>query len=93
MTTVTISLPSQIANKVDSEARKQGFATRSEFIRSLLRSYFVKEGLEFEPFEPKPLEQIRLELAQTGKYNQKFIDSVIKGLSKSSFYERKATKV
>ena len=88
MATVTISLPDQIAKKVDSQAKSQGFATRSEFIRSLLRKYFVQEEeLLFEPFEPKPLEQIRAEFTKTGKYNKKFIDSVIKGLSESSFYE------
>ena len=34
------------------------------------------------------LEEIRADFEKTGKYNKKFIDSVIKGLSKSSFYER-----
>lgn len=87
MTTVTISLPNQIAKRVDNEAKRQGFATRSEFVRSLLRQHFAEEELKFESFEVKPLEQIRLELARSGKYSQKFIDSVVKGLSKSSFYE------
>ncbi|MBI4038912.1 ribbon-helix-helix protein, CopG family [Candidatus Daviesbacteria bacterium] len=88
MATITISLPNQIAIKVDSEAQKHGFASRSEFIRSLLRRYFAKEQSEFEQFQPKPLEQIKLELAQTGKYNQEFIESIVKGLGKSSFYDR-----
>jgi hypothetical protein len=88
MTTITISLPAQIARRIDTEAKSGGFATRSEFIRSLLRKYFAKEQLEFKPFGPRPLEEIRTKLAQTGKYNQQFIDSVIKGLSSSSFYER-----
>lgn len=87
MATITISLPSKIAERVDVEAQKQGFATRSEFIRSLLRRYFI-QGLEFEKFERVPLERIKLELAQTGKYSEKFINSVTKGLAKSSFYER-----
>lgn len=89
MSTITISLPSQIAKKVDSETKKQGFATRSEFIRNLLRRYFsgTQDEFKFEPFIPKPLENIRVEFEKTGKYNKKFIDSVIKGLSKSSFYE------
>ena len=88
MTTVTISLPDQIAQKVDSEARQQGFATRSEYIRNLLRKHFTEEAkFEFEEFEPIPLEQLRLELARTGKYSEEFIDSVIKGFAKSSLYE------
>jgi len=85
MTTFSISLPSKIASQVDSETQKQGFATRSEFMRTLLRRYFIKE-LPFETFTPKPISEIRLELAQTGKYSQEFIESVIKGLSQSSIY-------
>lgn len=85
MTTFSISLPSQIASQVDSETQKQGFATRSEFIRTLLRRYFTKE-LPFEPFTPFPLEEIKQGMEKTGKYNRKFINSVIKGLSESSMY-------
>ncbi len=89
MSTITISLPGQIAKQVDSETKKQGFSTRSEFIRTLLRKYFTspKEEFRLEPFVPKPLEEIRADFEKTGKYNKKFIDSVIKGLSRSSFYE------
>lgn len=86
MSTVTISLPSQIAKKVDNEAKKQGFATRSEFIRSLLRRYFAQE-LEFETFDKLPLIQVKMELARTGKYSEEFINSITKGLAKSSQYE------
>lgn len=90
MSTITISLPAQIAKKVDSEAQKHGFATRSEFIRSLLRKYFGSEELTFEPFVPRPLEEIEEKLRNTGKYNEKFIKSVIRGLKEnSSFYESK----
>lgn len=87
MNTITISLPSQIAKKVDLEAHKKGFATRSEFIRSLLRMYFSGE-LKLEPFILRPLEEVRDGLKKSGKYNEKFIDSVVKGLKTSSFYER-----
>lgn len=88
MATVTISLPDQIAKRVDLEAKKQGFATRSEFVRSLLRRYFspATEELRFEPFIPKPLEEIEEDLKNTGKYNEKFIKSVIKGLKENSSY-------
>lgn len=87
MATVTISLPDQIAKQVDLEAKTQGFATRSEFVRSLLRKYFAQE-LEFETFTPRPIEEIRFELTKVGKYSEEFIESVTKGLSKSSFYAR-----
>lgn len=90
MATMTISLPQQIAKRVDLEARNQGFATRSEFIRSLLRRYFGSSELTFEPFVYRPLKEIEEGLRKTGKYNEKFIKSVIKGLREnSSFYESK----
>lgn len=85
MSTITISLPSQITKRVDVEAKKQGFATRSEFIRSLLRKYFYNE-LEFEPFENMPIAKVQMELARSGKYSEKFIKSVARGLTKSSPY-------
>lgn len=84
MSTVTISLPAQIAEKVDTEAKKQGFATRSEFIRSLIRRYFGSVETVFEEFVPRPLDEIRKEFKKTGKYNKKFIDSLIQGLKESS---------
>lgn len=92
MATVTISLPDQIAKKVDSEAKKQGFATRSEFVRSLIRKYFGPEELDFKPFVPRPLEEIEDSFRRTGKYNEKFIKSLVKGLSRSSFYANKTSK-
>lgn len=87
MATLSISLPYQIINRVNAETKKHGFATRSEFIRALLRRYFTQK-LEFGVFESKPIDEIRLELAKTGKYSEKFIESVTKGLSKSSLYAR-----
>ena len=86
MSTITISLPNFTARQLDEEIQIKGFATRSEFIRDLLRRYFTQE-LKFETFEPQPLDKVKLELAKTGKYNQKFIESVVKGLAKSSIYE------
>lgn len=95
MSTITISLPQQITRKVDVETKKEGFATRSEFIRALLRKYFTgkaKEELVFQEFKPKPLEEIRDAFEKTGRYNKKFVDSLIKGLSESSVYANKTTK-
>ncbi|MBI5452741.1 ribbon-helix-helix protein, CopG family [Candidatus Gottesmanbacteria bacterium] len=85
MSTFTISLPDQVARQVDVHTRKLGFSTRSEFMRSLLRRYFTGE-LSLSPFIPKPLEEIKSDLVRTGKYDKKFIDSVVLGLSKSSPY-------
>lgn len=85
MSTFTISLPDQVARQVDMHTRRLGFSTRSEFMRSLLRRYFTGE-LSLEPFVPRPVEEVRADLEKTGKYSRKFIESVISGLSKSSFY-------
>lgn len=95
MATMTISLPDQIAKKVDSEAKKQGFATRSEFVRNLLRKHFTQaasEKLVFKEFKPRPLEEIREAFKKTGKYNDNFINSLIKGLSESSAYANKTSQ-
>ncbi len=91
MSTITISLPGQIAQKVDAETKKQGFATRSEFIRSLIRRYFGSEELTFEEFVPRPLNEIRKEFEKTGKYNKEFVDILIRGLKDSSLYAGKTS--
>lgn len=84
MATLTISLPTKFVAQIDSEIKKQG-ATRSEFFRGLLRKYFT-EQIEFKPFVKIPLDQIEDGLRETGKYNDKFIKSVVRGISKSSMY-------
>lgn len=91
MSTITISLPAQVAAKVDQATVSEGFATRSEFIRNLIRRYLYTEP-KLEVFKPAPLAEIKKGLQDTGKYNQKFIDSVIRGLEKSSVYDTKAAK-
>lgn len=87
MTTVTISLPEKIAKKLDQKAKDQGFATRSEFIRNLLRQN-MQDDFELEEFEPMQLGKVALELAKTGKYSQDFIESVTSGLKKSRAYAK-----
>ena len=86
MATMTISLPDQIVREIDARVQELGYSTRSEFIRNLLRNYFV--GLSLESYQKKPLSEVKFELAKTGKYNQKFIESVVTGLKKSSLYAR-----
>ncbi|GEM_PF-2604687 len=84
MATLTISLPTQFIIQVDTEAKSQG-ATRSEFFRALLRKYFT-DRIELKPFVKIPLNEIEDELRKSGKYNDKFIKSVVKGFSRSSLY-------
>jgi Arc/MetJ-type ribon-helix-helix transcriptional regulator len=95
MSTITISLPKQIAEQIDTETKKEGFSTRSEFLRALFRKYFLKRAkkeLILQEFKPKPLNEIRRAFERTGKYNKKFIDSIIRGLSESSAYANKTFK-
>lgn len=87
MSTVTISLPDNMAKKIDAKAREHGYATRSEFVRSVLRQHLGDE-LELDEFDPVPLEQLRAELAKTGKYSEQFIESVINGFKRSPLYEK-----
>ncbi len=92
MVTVTISLPDEIAIKIDEETKKAGFATRSEFMRNIVRQHFSdidRKEFSFDEFVPIPLSQLRKDMEQTGKYNKKFIDSVIRGFKESSLYAHK----
>lgn len=93
MRTINISLPDSFADKIFQEVKKGGFASVSEYVRSLIRRQVMsEEDFEFEVFEKKPLREIRRDFERTGLYNKKFIDSVVKGLSQSSIYASKATK-
>ncbi|OGM31495.1 hypothetical protein A2630_03660 [Candidatus Woesebacteria bacterium RIFCSPHIGHO2_01_FULL_44_10] len=88
MQTVNISLPTKLAGKLDQVVDKEGYASRSEFVRSLLRFYLLTQRSEviFKPFKKVSLSKIKREMKATGQYNEKFIESVIGGLSKSSVY-------
>ncbi len=87
MATLTISLPTQFITQIDTEAKSQG-ATRSEFFRTILRKHFSND-FGFEVFTPRPLAEIRKDFEKTGKYNKKFIDSVMRGMARSSVYAGK----
>jgi len=87
MATITISLPDEIANHIDQATKKGGFATRSEFIRDLVRKFLASKTLKQESYDPIPLDQVRADLQKSGKYSKAFIESVVSGLSKSSVYE------
>jgi len=94
MYTINISLPKQLYQKVDTIIKEEGFASRSEFFRTLIRVYSVLKGknLELMEFSPRPLSEIEMEMEKTGKYNSDFIKSVVSGLKKSSLYADKPVK-
>ena len=86
MTTITISLPDKIAKKIDEKAQEKGYASRSEYIRDMVRRNFEQDEIKFEQFQPIPLDQLEKELQQTGKYSRKFIKSVTRGFKESGLY-------
>lgn len=93
MRTVNISLPKKLSVKVDEIIEEEGYASKSEFFRTLLRLYLQLIEIEvkpiqpfFVPFEKRPLSKIRKELEKTGLYKKDFVKSVISGLKKSSLY-------
>ena len=94
MRTINISLPDTLAEQLDATAAVRGFASRSEFLRSLLRKHLEEaDGKEFPlpviVYKKRPLSEVRREMEETGKYNKKFIDSVVRGLARSSVYAGK----
>lgn len=92
MQTVNISLPRSLAKMVDSVVSDEGYASRSEFIRALVRYYLMsaKEGkIELLTFRKLPLKTIEEDLELSGRYNKKFVSSIVSGLSKSSLYARR----
>lgn len=94
MYTVNISLPKSLYQKVSQLIKEEGYASRSEFFRTLIRIYTTLKG-ERETlleFTPRPISEIKSQLKKTGKYSKKFINSLISGLEKSSVYVDKTVK-
>ena len=99
MKTLNISLPTKLSFKVDELVEEGGYASRSEFFRTLLRLYLQLTEIKlassmpfFVPFKKQPLSKVKKELKQTGLYKKEFIESVISGLSKSSLYGNQTSK-
>ncbi len=89
METINISLPKSLSVKIDRVIKKEGYASRSEFFRTILRLYLQLtkgEAPVLVPFKKRSLTEVKKELEGTGLYNQKFIKSVVSGLKKSSVY-------
>ena len=91
MQTINISLPETLSRKIDKVISQEGYASRSEFVRALLRFYLLsqdKDKITLKPFEKVSLKKVEAEMKASGKYNKKFINSVISGLSRSSAYAK-----
>lgn len=99
MKTLNISLPAKLSFKVDEVVEKEGYASKSEFFRTLLRLYLQlvetkpAPTLPFlAPFKKQSLSKVEKELEEIGLYKKEFIKSVVTGLSKSSLYADKTSK-
>ena len=90
MRTVNVSLPDNLAKQVDVTLLEGEYSSRSELFRTALRIFFVldkkEEKVGFEYFDKKPINEIRKDLQEAG-HNTKFVESVSKGLTKSSLYK------
>lgn len=93
MQTINISLPRNLSLIVNKIIEREGYASKSEFFRTLLRLYLQLTRTEtktflpfFVPFKKQPLSKVKRQLEKTGLYKKDFIESVISGLSKSSLY-------
>jgi len=95
MRTINISLPKTMADNVEEAVKSGAYASKSEFFRMLLRGYLttqvsdvnLDEEIQMDSFQANPLSEVEDSLRASGKYNEKFIKSVVGGLKKSSQYK------
>jgi len=91
---MNISLPEKLSWEVERLVEEEGYASKSELFRTLLRFYLqLKAGGKepfIAPFEKRPLGKIKQELDQAG-YKPEFVKSVVLGLAKSSVYNENKT--
>jgi len=90
MRTVNISLPENLAQRIEVLLAQKEFVSRSEVVRTALRVFFTLEQrvdpVELVPFTKKPLIDIKSELKEAG-HDSAFVNGVIKGLKESSVYK------
>ena len=98
METINISMPKQMAEQMDKIIKTEGYASRSELVRTLLRMYtYLKSSpqnsdIDFEVYTKRDINEIADKLRDSDLYSETFIKSVTTGLKKSSVYANKATK-
>ena len=90
MQTLSISVTKEQYSLVNQLVSAWGFANRSEFFRALLRALIKPEALSapirFQVPMTKDAGKVIEGFRKTGKYNQKFLDSLEKGLAKSTYF-------
>lgn len=91
MRTVNISLPENLAERIEILLAQKEFVSRSEVVRTALRVFFTLEQkiapVELVSFTKRPLADIKSELKGAG-HDSAFVNSVIKGLKDSSMYKK-----
>lgn len=95
MNTVNISLTANQVKLVDSLTESLSFANRSEFFRALVRLVERKpEVLEvsvenfFQAPSTRSTNKIVNDMRDTGKYNERFLKSIEKGLLRSGYFTK-----
>lgn len=95
MSTVNISLPEHQVSFIDSIISKYGFASRSEFFRSLLRVVhnkpeIVEQSINY-PFVAAPrnqsVKEILADFRKTKKYSKAFLKDLEIGLKRSDYFK------
>lgn len=93
MKTVNISLTEAQAEAIDSAINKFGFANRSEFFRSLIRSFIRKpevlsdaEDFPMKGPDTKSAKKVLNSFKDTGKYSKAFLKDLESGLKNSDYF-------
>ena len=94
MSTVNISLPQEQISLIDKMISRYGFASRSEFFRSLLRLVsrkpeVIEQTVDF-PFIPTPpnqsVKEVMADFRKTKKYSKAFLKDLESGLKNSDYF-------
>lgn len=89
MQTLNISITKEQFNFVDQLMKQWGFANRSEFFRALLRALKPQPfstPIQFASPPVRDIKRVMTAFRRTNKYNEKFLNTLEKGLASSSYF-------
>ena len=93
MQTLNISLTKEQCTIINDLVDKWGFANRSEFFRALIRALIqpseLSQPLKFQQPPVKNSKKIMQAFKDSQIYNKKFLTSLEKGLSRSTYFNTK----
>ena len=94
MKTINISVTGEQYSAIDNLVKEKGYANRSEFFRTLIRTVVKKPEVIEEPdeftFESPPTRSIKKMMKgfrDTEKYSEEFLKSLEDGLRRSSYFK------